>query len=451
MPQRAQIARNVGRYDFDAVNNHHQNIHFTMIPNTITNEFLKELRLNFGGIAFESQSEGIVPNILTHDYLLSNFDVSTEIEKYYFLPCKDMFLDEDYEEFVRTGYVGNKETTLRPYPFSYKGAYIPRKLLYYRLLHLQNTKLKYKGKLVTSFYDLFPFLDDYRDGFENGYQNFEKDCVERYLLPFADKSDFIIKVFEYVTKEIIFSHSWRNNHSGFTVSYLAKINNKSELGEITDAFEDGKFQGYFYRAWSIILSNNKQFESLFKLKVQTPEKINSVLENLLEACYKMQQSKHFWKADEDTKTRQVLDLLPKEYHSKDQSKYGVSSAGIKPGSVDGVLEFNNVEYFLEAFNLKGFNRSYIKLHLDKLEKSYDSKGLREKYLIIYYKLEDHKFESEVEKYKNYLEKEHAFIYTKIDKIEERETKYSDSSLLKTVHNREGKKVSIYHLLLKFPK
>lgn len=421
-----------------------------MISDTITNEFLKEIRLNIGGIAYESQVEGVVPNISTHDYLLANFDIADEIEDYYFMPCRDMLLDEDYEAFVETGYIGRKNKTLRPYPFSYKGAYIPRKLLYYRLLELKNKKLKYKGQLLTSFYDLFPYLDDYSHGFESGYQDFEKDCIEKYLLPFADKSDFIDKVFEYVTKEIIFSHSWRNNHSGFTVSYLATINRESEFGEIINAKEDGRFQGYFYKAWSIILSNNRQFEPLFRKKTQTINDSNKILEDLLDSCYTMQQSKHFWHADEDTKTRQVLDLLPKEYSSKDQSRYGESSTGLKSGSIDGVFKFNNIEYFLEAFHLKTLDTTSIKLHIDKLEKHYDSKGLKEKYLLIYYKLEDHNFNNEVEKYKQYIKDKHTFIYPMTD-MEEFETKYSNSRILKTIHTREGKKVAIYHLTLKFPK
>ena len=177
----------------------------------------------------------------------------------------------------------------------------------------------------------------------------------------------------------------------------------------------------------------------------------SVLNDLMEACYKMQENNIFYNANEDTRTKQILDLLSGKYETKDQSHYGLSSSGKSAGSVDGVLKLNGVEYFIEALNLTYLNRTYIKSHLDKLEENYDSRGLKEKYVIVYYNVENGKFEHESNKYKTYLNEEHKFIYSKLKPLEEIKTENVNSKLLKTIHKREGNNIVLYHILLKFPK
>lgn len=315
-----------------------------------------------------------------------------------------------------------------------------------------HTTEKYNGKPVEKFSDLFPYFQDYSLGFKAGFDSFEEDCITKFLPMFAEKSDYLNKVFEYVTKEIIFRHSWRNNHSGFSISM--NINEKtSKGGEIKNAFEDGKFQGYFYKAWSLIFSNSNLFEELFE-NLLNPKKTSDndyVVEDLLKAAYTMQQNKIFWTLDEDSRTRQILDLLPEKYHTKDQSKYGKSLVGKKAGSVDGVIELDKKEFFIEAFNLSNLNKTTIKTHIDKLEKNYDSKGLKEKFIIVYYNLKPNTFNQAVEKYKNYIKNDHVFIYPKVGNMEETLVNYTDSRLYKTYHNRENKNVILYHLLLKFPK
>lgn len=421
-----------------------------MINSIINTDLLEKIRLYYGGLILNGNKFEIVPEELTHDYLLANFKISKTIKEYYYLPCRDMFTDQDYERFVSTGYFGDSKTTLKPYPFSFDGAFIPRKQLYYRLDHLIHKVENYKGKPIKKFDDLFPYFKDYSEGFKKGYENFEDDCVKKFLPMFPDKSDFISKTFEYVSKHVFFLHSWRNNHSGFTISMVS--NNKIlDSGEIIEAFEDGRFQGYFYKAWSLILSNNNLFEKLFDEFLE-PIKIEfTLIDDLLIAAHKMQQNKFFWNADEDTKTKQLLDLLPNKYLTKDQSRYGKSLVGKKAGSVDGVIEIDEIEIFVEAFNLRKFSRQIIKNHIDKLESNYDSKGLKEKFIWIYYNLEVNMFEAEVKKYLNYIEKEHKFTYPLLKEIEEVDVKYTDCRLFKTYHDREGQEVVLCHLLLKFPK
>ena len=415
-------------------------------------ELVKEIRLYYGWLIIKGESDEIVPKELTHNYLLSNFKISENIREYYYLPCRDMLSKTDYENMVSHGYVGDSNTTLTPYPFCYKGSYIQRKKLFFQIMHLMHKTEKYKNKPIEKFVDLFPYFDVYSQGFKKGFESFEDDCIAKFFPMFADKSDYVNKVFEYVTKEIIFRHSWRNNHSGFTISMSVSDKIKNS-GEIVDAFEDGKFQGYFYKAWSLILSNSNLYEQLFNdyLNPKVESSDYNIATDLLKAAHTLQQNKIFWTADEDTRTRQLLDLLPEKYQTKDQSKYGKSSKGIKAGSVDGVIKINGIEIFVEAFNLNNLTKSIIKSHLNKLENNYDSKGLKEKFVVVYYNLRTNTFKKAFEKYKDYIENEHKFIYPRVKEAEEITTKYTDSRMFKTFHDREGKEVILYHLVLMFPK
>ena len=420
-----------------------------MINNKFDSNLLEEIRLCIGGWIFRGERFDIVPMKLTHRYLLDNFNISKEIIEYYYLPCLDMFSDKDYRNFKVIGYAGNQNTALEPYPFSFDGAFIQRKQLYYRIIHLMNRTENYNQKPVKSLVDLFPYFEDYSKGFKVGFESFETDCIKTFLPMFAEKSDIIHKTFEYVNKHITLSHSWRNNHSGFIVSKNIQKNYDS-AGEIVKAFDDGKFQGYFYKAWSTILSNSILFENLFNKKPNYITADNEIIIDVLKAAHTMQQNKYFWCADEDTKTRQLLDLLPPKYQAKDQSKYGKSSVGKNPGSVDGVIKNNEIEIFIEAFNLKSLNRKIITNHIDKLELNYDSRGLKEKFIVIYYNLQTNKFENFAKKYKEYITKEHSFKFALFNGIEEIKVHYTDSRLFKSNHKREGKQVILYHLLLKFP-
>lgn len=197
-----------------------------------------------------------------------------------------------------------------------------------------------------------------------------------------------------------------------------------------------------------------------KLKTNTQQVIKqgniesseyNIVNDLMKAAHTLQQNKIFWTADEDTRTRQLLDLLPEKYETKDQSKYGKSGKGIKAGSVDGVIKINGIEIFVEAFNLNNLTKSIVKSHLNKLEKNYDSKGLKEKFIVVYYNLRTNTFKEASDKYKDYIENEHKFIYSRVKKIEEITTKYTDSRVFRTYHKREGKEVVLYHLVLMFPK
>jgi len=177
-------------------------------------------------------------------------------------------------------------------------------------------------------------------------------------------------------------------------------------------------------------------------------KKNNLFLDIIYACSKMQENSIFWKADENVRTKQILDLLEISYHTKDQSQIGISATGKKAGSIDGlVIDKKRTEYIIEALNLQYLNRNVIQSHISKLEKNYDSRGLKTKFLILYCDIADNTFEEFCEKYISYIDMDVLFQNPK-ENIEILDHRYANQRLLKTLHNRENTNVIIYHILLK---
>lgn len=174
----------------------------------------------------------------------------------------------------------------------------------------------------------------------------------------------------------------------------------------------------------------------------------NIFSDILFACNKLQENKIFSVLDENSRTKQILDILELNYNTKDQSQIGNSSTGKKAGSVDGiVINDENIEHFIEALNLKSIDKEYIKNHIHKLEKNYDSKGLHNKFLIIYCNVPENTFDSFYQKYYLFINENFNFIYEKV-KINEISTAYTNQRIFKTIHSRESIDVNIYHILLK---
>lgn len=234
-------------------------------PIEITNEIIQSLRLAWGttNLIFDDNTESLnIPEKMVHEHLLRNFIVNQNILKFYYAPMSDLMSDEEFAEKVNTGYKGSRESLLSPYSVAIYGAYYCRKDLFYKLSSIINSEQKNQlnGVTIKYFNDLIPYFIDYSSGFKNGFCDFEKDHIDLYLNKFSDKNDFANKVFEYLTKHLIFYHSWINNHSSFTFSI--NIENRNER-EIIDGYENGKKQGYFYKAWAIVFSNNALYAPLF--------------------------------------------------------------------------------------------------------------------------------------------------------------------------------------------
>lgn len=236
----------------------------------INTGFLEEIRLMYSTCTYQIDDNDylIVPKDETHDFILNNFPVNESILKFYYAQTDSLFSEADYKKMTESGYFGRKEQTLKPYPIVIYGAFFNRLDFYTKILSLSWQKVEERPTLnnnkIEHFEDLFPYFKEYANGFKNGYEGFEEKFINKYLPLFPDKNDFTNKVFEHVTKKIIFQHDWLNTHSGFTTETIADGKKISDTGRIVNAFEDGQTQGYFYKAWKIIFSNNNLFAPLFE-------------------------------------------------------------------------------------------------------------------------------------------------------------------------------------------
>ncbi|WP_123947366.1 hypothetical protein [Chryseobacterium pennae] len=230
-----------------------------MFSGKIDDKLINEYRLLFYPVNIGDRNS-IVPSHLEHQYLMSTFNISRIIKEYYCSPCVQMISEQEYIDFQDQKIIGHRKTFLKPYMLNFKGAYIFRNQFHFWLFQMTKMTRTYKNKSIENFEDLFPILEEYKVGFEEGYNNFEKDCIERFFTMFPDKNDFIQKTFEYVTKNIPFTNNWSDGHPGFTINIR---------GEITDIKSYGIKQGYFYKAWSIILSNSILYEELFENLIDT--------------------------------------------------------------------------------------------------------------------------------------------------------------------------------------
>jgi|GEM_PF-3351610 len=226
----------------------------------INDEFIDHIRFSISGMNYilnGCNQKGIIPENLSHDYLLKNFIIDDCIKRYYFEPTQDLMTDEYYEQLINSNFIGERCTLLRPYSILICGAYHYRKSMFYKLSMAISMDYKINGNPVKYLSDLTSYFQEYAKGFEIGFNEFKEKCIDPFMIEYSDKNDYLFKVFEYLTKQIIFEHSWFNNHSGFTM-YENKeiITNKG--------FEHGLKQGYFYKAWSIVFSNNQLFKPLFE-------------------------------------------------------------------------------------------------------------------------------------------------------------------------------------------
>lgn len=240
-----------------------------MSKKEINKGFIDYLRLSFGTtnwIFDKTEQSEIVPKELTHGYLLSNFNIDDSIYKYYHLPTSNLLSDSEFQKMKDMEFVGNKETALRPYSNIVYGAYYSRSDLVWKLTGASHKQMFIDGKEIKYFADLIPYFKEYAKGFQDGFNEFDNKQINPFLTPFPEKQDYVNKVFEYITKNLFFKHGWANLRTGFTT-------NQHE--EIVAAFEDGQQQGYFYRAWSTVFSNNNLFAPLFQEYFKTLPPMNS--------------------------------------------------------------------------------------------------------------------------------------------------------------------------------
>jgi hypothetical protein len=106
--------------------------------------------------------------------------------------------------------------------------------------------------------DINFYLKEYSKGFKKGHDNFENDIVKTKSTLFDEKTDYSRTIFDFATGSFF-------KVSGYPETYGE---NKHIL---SGWFEAGKEQGYFYKAWYIILSHSSRFEKYFKKEKETSE------------------------------------------------------------------------------------------------------------------------------------------------------------------------------------
>lgn len=197
-----------------------------------------------------------------------------------------------------------------------------------------------------------------------------------------------------------------------------------------------------------------------------------LLEDIVKSCEEAQIDKTFFQCDENSRNRYILSLLKasNKYVVANQEQVGLSGnyKDINPGEADGIIKDLNQRTisYIEFFNLSSTNCSYenhltnktvITEHISKLENRYDiNLGLPIKFIVIYYNVGDNSFGVESDKYKEFIEKGEYFKF-KLNEVSEINIPSTIGipntgiRIFKTLHNRDGKNVFLYHILVRFPK
>ncbi|MDM1352072.1 hypothetical protein HX014_15700 [Myroides marinus] len=292
--------------------------------------------------------------------------------------------------------------------------------------------------------------DDFTIETINDFKSFsDKDITEIEKIFYLVYNDKIIDNFAYYSAKsylaILVSNCSNNKKDYDRIKALInKMLKKSDTNDTYVFFLNHLLKGADTTYYNSLVRQYSFSEAKALLEYKKQD-VTIMLKDVLYACNLTQQNKLFW-GTEDERTKQVLDLLSMKYTTKDQSRYGISSGGKSAGEVDGVIsDLSGVEKFIEAINLKSIDKNSLSSHISKLEQKYDSKGLKEKYLIIYHNSSS-KFQDFCTRYYKYINSEYQFYYRKtnmsIEKVD-----YVEQYLIKSTHLRNGQEVYLYHILL----
>lgn len=183
------------------------------------------------------------------------------------------------------------------------------------------------------------------------------------------------------------------------------------------------------------------------------------IKNLVVACTYLQTRPKYYgeikdglfsNCDEDERNDYIADLLlASGYDVKDQTRRGYSSAGKGAGEVDIFISKDRLPFtVIEAMNLTSVSTGYINTHLDKIF-FYDMTGTKFNVCLSYVTIAD--FESFWEKYSSHvIAHEYPIPFVSSDKSIDDNFGYSELRLMKTIHNRSGKNIILYHICVKIP-
>ncbi len=243
----------------------------------LDNLFLNAIKTHKGTWIFDDWggAEDIVCGALHHMHLLQKFKVDMIITHYYVggtikLLSREQFfgLPEDYRPCIFSH-------NLAPFPYVISGALHSRYNLIKKIESLIQAKHEiflYGNKNLRTLQDLKPYFDEYAVGFKDGFNDFIGDCIEPYLLKLENDNriEFANRLFKFITNDL--SEKPRaTSKKGF--DFGTDRNGR----EIINIYQDGLLEGYLYKAWSIIFSENELFLPIF-IKYREDTEKTKVLE-----------------------------------------------------------------------------------------------------------------------------------------------------------------------------
>ncbi len=179
---------------------------------------------------------------------------------------------------------------------------------------------------------------------------------------------------------------------------------------------------------------------------ELPKPKKDVLKTLITTVHQLQGTAMTIKPDEDSRTGFIALLLSIQgIDVKDQTRWGRSASGKSAGEVDIKIESpdRETEAIIEAFNLKGLDRTVIVSHLTKIF-GYDASGLAHNFIIVYSEAED--FWELWKKYLNHIPGI-AFEHKLLGKPVEQETGFAEIKLACAKHLRQGRETTLYHVFV----
>lgn len=202
--------------------------------------------------------------------------------------------------------------------------------------------------------------------------------------------------------------------------------------------------------WSTIvkefLSNEKEYYQAVResKRVKKP----NLLSSLLKVSTRLQGLTKSLNSDEDSRNSIIAALLTAEgFIAKDQSKWGKSETGQKPGEIDIKVEDldGKVISICECFILFNCNKKVINSHLIKLF-DYDANGLNQNFIIIY---------SQSKNFLNLWERyclsipqiNFRYRLLKFKDVTTEFSEYSDIRIGIAKHERNDKIIEVYHIFV----
>ena len=175
-----------------------------------------------------------------------------------------------------------------------------------------------------------------------------------------------------------------------------------------------------------------------------------ILCDLLNACICLQEDSKYFNELENPRNDNVRNLLKMAGHDvKDQTRRGLSATGMDAGEVDILIEEDgHTVTIIEALNLSYVDATKLDEHIDKIY-GYDTVGNKFNVILVYVKTKN--FADFCKRYYEHI-KEHKYAYALISSesdIQIGKAAYSDLRIMKTIHDRNGYEVSLYHICVLF--